>query len=88
MLQCTNESYKKVIDSYWFVGISDDLDMCLRYIADRVGKKITRKVKRLNTSVNTKVEFSINAIDEFRKLSELDFRIYEYVRTKCLSSIS
>ncbi|NIM12731.1 MAG: hypothetical protein GTO45_11580 [Candidatus Aminicenantes bacterium] len=82
ILDCTLDNYKDVLDSYFFIGITEHLQLSLDKLAMLLNK---RKVKLpvLNRAKRDSQTSGLPPaiINQFKAKNELDYRIYDY----CLS---
>jgi hypothetical protein len=82
MLQCTNDNYHDIIDTYYFVGLTETIQDSFDAFSKMTGK-ISPTVERLNSTVLfSNVSFSQDAIDVFNKNNQLDLLIYQYAKTR------
>ncbi len=82
-LGCDDPDYKEVLDRYFFIGIADKLQESLD-IFSQVLNKPKLKLPVLNKSEK---DLQMSMItdeykNKFRKDNELDYKIYNYVRSK------
>jgi hypothetical protein len=82
VLDCKPDNYTEVLDRYFFIGITEYLQLSMDKLAVLLNK---RKVKlhTLNLSQHDSQESTLSPaiIHQFKAKNELDYRIYDY----CLS---
>lgn len=83
MLQCDRTNYKDVIDSYYFVGISDDLQMSFNSFINKACLDGQVIIERLNSSDGINVgTLTCDDILEFKERNILDCEIFAYARLR------
>jgi hypothetical protein len=79
ILDCTSRNFRAVLDRYYFVGVSEELQRCLNTFAKAIGKPQFVIPRRNATSRDEQVShLSGNVLSEFRSLNYLDYEIYSY----------
>ena len=88
VLDCTEENYKEVLERYFFIGITEHIQLSLDKLAVLLNK---RKVKLpvLNRSQRDSQISSLppGMINRFKEANELDYRIYNYCLEKFKENI-
>ena len=83
VLDCTLDNYKEVLDRYFFIGITEHVQLSMDKLAKLLNK---RKVKLpvLNPSRRDPQVSSLppEIINRFKAANELDYRIYDYCLTR------
>jgi hypothetical protein len=83
VLDCTLDNYKEVLDRYFFIGITEHLQLSMDKLAVLLNK---RKVKLpvLNPSRRDSQVSSLPSeiVSRFKAANELDYRIYAYCLTR------
>jgi len=80
---CNENNYKEVIDRYFFVGIVERMQESFDKLAELTGKrKVTLPfVNKSEKDIQVK-NLSQDFIDNFKKINELDYKIYNYCLEK------
>jgi len=88
-LECDETNYEKVLSEYFFIGIVEDYERSVSQLSKKLGRPLINKVPHLNRveRVQATEELGI-ALDEFKKLNELDYKIYGYVKKRIESENS
>ena len=83
MLQCDSRNYKAVIDSYYFVGISDDLQISFNSFINKACLDGQVTIERLNSSGGISVGgLTSDDILEFNEHNVLDQEIFAYAKLR------
>lgn len=80
VLECDDDNYQQVLDSYFFVGILEENEKSIQKLSKAIGRKVSFKIPHVNQT-DSKTEFGkLNQleIDQFKKVNELDYKIYQY----------
>lgn len=80
MMQCDESNWKTVVDSYWFVGLTEDLQRSCDVLAWRLGKPRVM-VGRKNVTPRDG-ELDPEVFGEFFQRNTLDYKIYHYCRLR------
>jgi hypothetical protein len=79
ILQCNESNYREVLDQYWFVGITENLQEGFDVLTHAL-QKPSILVPTENTTDLIDIHFSDAAVTEFIEKSKVDYLIYEYAR--------
>jgi hypothetical protein len=82
---CSYDNYKKVINNYFFIGITEYLQDSFNKLASLINKdKII--LPKLNVSIkdNQVHKLSAKTIKNFKYKNDLDYRLYDYCKMKFL----
>jgi hypothetical protein len=79
MLQCDESNYREILDGYWFVGITEELQAGFDCLTAELQKE-SLVVAKENTTKLIDVHFSEAAVSEFIEKSKVDYLIYEYAK--------
>ncbi|EAZ82440.1 sulfotransferase family 2 domain-containing protein [Algoriphagus machipongonensis] len=79
-LECTQENYKSIIDSYFFVGIVERYDDSIKVLSKLLGKDQRIDIPNKNTTNSKSLyqNLSKEDIDLFKINNSLDYNIYNY----------
>lgn len=80
MMQCDESNWKTVVDSYWFVGLTEDLQRSFDVLAWKLGKPRVA-VGRKNVTARER-ELDPAVFEEFFQRNTLDYKIYHYCRLR------
>lgn len=83
ILDCTADNYRDVLDRYFFIGITEHLQLSMDKLADLMNKPKV-KLPLLNRSPRDSQESDLapEIIRQFKAANELDYRIYDYCLTR------
>lgn len=76
MMQCDESNWQAVVDAYWFVGVTEDLQRSCDALAWRLGKPRVA-VGRKNVTTRER-ELDPEVFGEFFQRNTLDYKIYHY----------
>lgn len=84
VLECDEENYQEVLNSYFFVGILEENEQSINRLGKLIGRKVLFKIPHVNqTNSNTEMEkLDQEEIEQFKKMNELDYKIYNYINLK------
>jgi len=79
-LECDDSNFKEVLDSYFFIGLTEDFERSMRRLAKKINRPIPRKTPFVNcTNSSSELEkLDKHIINLFKKKNELDYKVYEY----------
>ena len=83
-LNCNNCNYKEIIDRYFFIGFVDKFEELLDKLATIVNVK-KYKIVRKNISTN-KFNISNDIKELFYKSNELDYKLYNYAKSRFITN--
>jgi hypothetical protein len=84
---CDDRTYKNVLEDYFFIGVLEDGQKSINYLADMIGKPRVDLGKENVTKRDIQDKMISNEVaEEFKRRNELDYRIYQYAVGK-LNSI-
>ena len=81
----TIDTYKEIIDRYFFIGILEEVQDCINNLAKIIGKKTCPLPWHNKTSggyFSDSDKISDAVIDEFKEKNRLDYMVYEYCLEK------
>jgi hypothetical protein len=82
VLDCTLDNYKEVLDSYFFIGITEHLQLSMDKLAVLLNKrKVKPPVLKQAKRDSQASRLPPGTINRFKARNELDYRVYDY----CLS---
>lgn len=82
-LECNEKNYMDVLDSYFFIGLTEDFQSSI----SRLAKNINRPTPRQTPFVNRTDSFSeLEKLDKqtiklFKEKNDLDYKVYEYAKS-------
>ena len=82
--QVTEQNYKKVLDSYEFIGVLEYPEESLDALKRVLGAKHNLTMKQMNASKQGLPQMTNDVIEGFRAQNDLDYKIYDYCRMKLL----
>lgn len=80
MLNCDETNFKSILDTYWFVGVTEKLQGGFDLLTSLLTKECIQIVRE-NTTDEIKISFSDDAVAKFVEHSRVDYMIYEYAKT-------
>lgn len=76
---CDEFNYKKVLDRYNFVGITDKSQESIDKLADLIGKhKVKLPLKNKSSKTVDSNQLSPALVNRFKDINRLDYKIYDY----------
>ena len=80
---CNSSNYTELIDSYFYVGVAEDLQASFDTLANLLNRK-TQNLSQENSTDrgSNKDGLSNTIVSQFKKQNELDYKIYDYVIAK------
>jgi len=82
-LGCEEGNYKEVLDKYFFIGITEEIQNSMDILAGLIDKpKITVPFKNKSLKDDQVSLLIPEFIEKFRNENELDYNIYEYSKMK------
>jgi len=79
-LECNEGNYEQILSNYFFIGILEDYENSIR----KLSFKLHRPIKggaHLNQTIREASDWKVNfSLEEFRKLNELDYKIYNFAK--------
>jgi len=82
-LQCDETNYEKVLSGYYFIGLVEEFENSIRFLASDLKRPFSRKIPHLNRTERMKSpELESIDLDEFKKLNALDYKLYEYAKSR------
>lgn len=80
VLECSEENYKEVLESYFFIGITEDYAKSIHLLAEQLGRKVDFDIPHVNRT-NSIEELDLltkEEIENFKSSNKLDYKIYNY----------
>ncbi len=82
---CTEQNYRKVVDRYFFVGLSEKIQEgfdCLATILGKPGIDIGKYGNLNESRYEGKIDISPQTLARFKEKNALDYRIYDYCKER------
>ncbi|MCF6171892.1 MAG: sulfotransferase family protein [Bacteroidales bacterium] len=81
LLGCNENNFKERIDQFFFVGITEEIQLSMDILANKLGKK---KVVIQHKNVSPKKETAIDnkLLERFKQIRSLDYKVYNYCLKK------
>ncbi|KPQ19468.1 MAG: Sulfotransferase family [Algoriphagus marincola HL-49] len=79
-LECDDSNFKKVLDSYFFVGITEEYDESIKKLGCALGKSSLGEIPHVNKTDSSSelTKLSQDIIEAFKEENKLDYMIYNY----------
>jgi hypothetical protein len=79
--RASSESYRQVLDRYWFIGVFEELQCSFDCLANLLGKPRV-VLPQVNRSARVGPKVSPDIRDEFRRLNPIDYDVYDYAMAR------
>ncbi|MDD5262133.1 MAG: hypothetical protein PHD76_09840 [Methylacidiphilales bacterium] len=82
---CTEKNYRKIVDRYFFVGLSEKIQEgfdCLATILDKPGIDISKYGVLNESRYGNKIDIPMQTLARFKEKNALDYRIYDYCKER------
>lgn len=80
MMQCDESNWQSIVDSYWFVGVTEELQRSCDILAWRLGRP--RADVGVKNATPRDRELDPAVFGEFFQRNSLDYKIYHYCRLR------
>jgi hypothetical protein len=83
IMDCTLDNYRDILDRYFFIGITEHLQLSMDKLAELMNKpKVKLPVLNRSPRDSQVSGLALEIIRRFKTINELDYRIYEYCLTR------
>lgn len=83
VLGCTLDNHKEILDRYFFIGITEHVQLSMDKLAKLLNKrKVRLPVLNLSQRDDQVSGLPPDIINQFKAANELDYRIYDYCLTR------
>ncbi|MDN3204706.1 sulfotransferase family 2 domain-containing protein [Algoriphagus sediminis] len=79
-MECDEKNYKQVLDSYFFIGLTEDFQTSINKLGEKLNRPIPDEIPFVNRtdSFSQKEKLDEQTINTFKEKNKLDYLVYDY----------